>query len=146
MIHEVSSADNTSNKFFFDSVLSGKSPDEEEIASFQGWWVDVRDVAIAHVKAIEVEEAGCSRFIASADNFAWKEWCTYSSKLRMNDSSTLTYSSVDIVDYLKLPGDSAAGKGKAKQGDAIKFKLELNNSKAKNILGASFLSPYNKDI
>ena len=74
-IHEISALDqlNTSNKFFFDSVLTGKNP--QELADFQGWWVDVRDVSLAHVKAIEVEEAGGSRFIINSDNYVWKEWC-----------------------------------------------------------------------
>ena len=83
MLHEISSTEqlNTSNKFFYDSVLSGKT-NPEDVESFQAWWVDVRDVSIAHVKAIEVEEAGGSRFITSTGNFIWQDWCKSSLKLR----------------------------------------------------------------
>jgi nucleoside-diphosphate-sugar epimerase len=33
-------------------------------------WVDVRDVALAHVRAIEVPEAGGQRFFVTAGHFA----------------------------------------------------------------------------
>ena len=76
MLHEISSAEqlNTSNQIFYDSVLSGKKK-PEDLEAFQGQWVDVRDVSIAHVKAIEVEGGGGSRFITSAEGFVWQDWC-----------------------------------------------------------------------
>ncbi|KAL4784005.1 NAD(P)-binding protein [Aspergillus varians] len=36
-------------------------------------WVDVRDVALAHVRAIEVEEAGAQRFFLTAGNYSNKD-------------------------------------------------------------------------
>lgn len=36
-------------------------------------WVDVRDVALAHVRAIEVEEAGGQRFFVTAGYFSNKD-------------------------------------------------------------------------
>lgn len=36
-------------------------------------WVDVRDVALAHVRAIEVPEAGGQRFFVTAGHFTNKE-------------------------------------------------------------------------
>lgn len=36
-------------------------------------WVDVRDVALAHVRAIEVSEAGGERFFVTAGFFSNKE-------------------------------------------------------------------------
>lgn len=36
-------------------------------------WVDVRDVALAHVRAIEVAEAGGQRFFVTAGHFANKD-------------------------------------------------------------------------
>lgn len=76
MLHEISSTDqlNTSNKVFYDSVLSGKKK-PEELEEFSGNWVDVRDVSDAHVKAIEVEGAGGNRFIINTSGFIWQEWC-----------------------------------------------------------------------
>lgn len=39
-------------------------------------WVDVRDTADGHVRALEVPEAGGQRFILSASTFIWQDWCT----------------------------------------------------------------------
>ena len=77
MVHEISSPEqlNTSNHIFYESVLSGKKK-PEELEAFQAEWVDVRDVSIAHVKAIEVESAGGNRFITSTGGFVWQDWCT----------------------------------------------------------------------
>lgn len=36
-------------------------------------WVDVRDVALAHVRAIEVEQAGGKRFFVTAGYFSNKD-------------------------------------------------------------------------
>ncbi|GFF34466.1 putative NADPH-dependent methylglyoxal reductase GRP2 [Aspergillus udagawae] len=58
---------NTSNALFRDMILgkmrSGITPN-----SFQ--WVDVRDVALAHVRAIEVPEAAGQRFLAAAGPYS----------------------------------------------------------------------------
>lgn len=37
-------------------------------------WVDVRDVAEAHVRALLKQEAGGHRIIVSAGNHNWQEW------------------------------------------------------------------------
>lgn len=58
---------NTSNAFFRD-VITGSMKDGVPANSFQ--WVDVRDVALAHVRAIEVPEAGGKRFLAAAGPYS----------------------------------------------------------------------------
>lgn len=71
MLHDVASpaALNTSVRDFYDTVLRGtKTP--EQLATFHDSWVDVRDVADAHVNALERPEAGGQRFIVSAGEFS----------------------------------------------------------------------------
>ena len=80
ILHEIPSPSelNTSSKDWFDAVVKHtKTP--EQLAAFQGSWVDVRDISLAHVKAIEVPEAGGNRFIISSGNFVWQDWCKYPS-------------------------------------------------------------------
>jgi nucleoside-diphosphate-sugar epimerase len=56
---------NTSNATILDWLTGNKKQsDIPEIAGFN--WVDVRDVALAHVRALTVEEAGGERFIVGA--------------------------------------------------------------------------------
>lgn len=58
---------NTSNAVFSDMIL-GKMESGIHPRSFQ--WVDVRDVALAHVRAIEVPEAAGQRFLAAAGPYS----------------------------------------------------------------------------
>ncbi|KAJ7490833.1 D-lactaldehyde dehydrogenase [Mycena latifolia] len=39
-----------------------------------GCWVDVRDLALAHVRALQKEEAGGERIIIAAGAFTWQDW------------------------------------------------------------------------
>ncbi|KAH6661835.1 dihydroflavonol-4-reductase [Halenospora varia] len=57
---------NTSNTIFRD-MMQGKMKSGITASSF--FWVDVRDVALAHVRAIEVPEAAGKRFLAAAGPF-----------------------------------------------------------------------------
>ena len=70
IIHEVTDEGslNTSCALFLNVLKGGVS--DEGIAKSAGCWVDVRDLAEAHVRAIQVEEAGRSRYILSAG------WCS----------------------------------------------------------------------
>lgn len=64
----------TSMSMFYEALLS-KTKSPEELASTSGGWVDVRDVADGHVRALEVPEAGGQRFILSSGMFIWQDWC-----------------------------------------------------------------------
>ncbi|KAL3481686.1 dihydroflavonol-4-reductase [Aspergillus californicus] len=57
---------NTSNAIFRD-IITGKYRDAIPPGGFR--WVDVRDVALAHVRALEVPEAAGKRLIADAGTF-----------------------------------------------------------------------------
>ena len=45
------------------------------VGAFLGNFIDVRTVADAHVKAIQVAEAAGNRFIISAGPFSWQDAC-----------------------------------------------------------------------
>ncbi|KAG4435788.1 hypothetical protein IFR05_008732 [Cadophora sp. M221] len=64
---------NTSNTVFRD-MIQGKMKLSIPQNSFQ--WVDVRDVALAHVRAIEVPEAAGKRFLAVAGPYNNAEMAT----------------------------------------------------------------------
>lgn len=75
IVHYLNSLDalNTSNQRTRD-FLQGKY---KEVIPDTGvvLWIDVRDVALAHVKAIEVPEAAGLRFFATAGKFSNKHIC-----------------------------------------------------------------------
>ncbi len=77
MIHEVTTVDslNTSSRFWYNAIvkedLNGYSP-------LTGQGMDgsmFRDVATAHVRAMEVPSAGGERIIVSAGSWVWQDWC-----------------------------------------------------------------------
>lgn len=73
IVHYLNSLDaiNTSNQRMR-NIIQGQM--KEKIApSGTFLWVDVRDVALAHVRAIEVPEAGGQRFFITAGYFSNKE-------------------------------------------------------------------------
>lgn len=73
IVHYLNSLEaiNTSNQRMR-NIIQGQM--KEKIApSGVFLWVDVRDVALAHVKAIEVPEAGGQRFFVTAGHFSNKE-------------------------------------------------------------------------
>lgn len=77
VLHEVSSpsALNFSAGMFYDVLFTNKKS-LAELEGTRGSWVDVRDVAEGHVRALEVPAAGGQRFILSGGTFIWQDWCT----------------------------------------------------------------------
>lgn len=72
-VHYLNSLDalNTSNQRIR-NIITGKCKDEiPDTGTYI--WVDVRDLALAHVKAIEVSEAANKRFFITAGYFSNKE-------------------------------------------------------------------------
>ncbi|KAF7337332.1 D-lactaldehyde dehydrogenase [Mycena sanguinolenta] len=70
IIHDISSPEalNTSARSMYRAFT------EPEASSGGGCWIDVRDLALAHVRALEKEEAGGERIIIAAGAFAWQHW------------------------------------------------------------------------
>jgi len=118
IIHDVPSPDklNTSVNNFL-QVLKGAKTDEE-LAQSAGCWVDVRDVADAHVKAIQVEAASGRRFIASAGPFTMQ----------------------DMLDTLSSEEFSKSRKGVPGAGKSAKHPVVYNSNAAKTVLGIEFIS------
>jgi len=75
VLHEVSTPEtlNGSMKNWFQSVFRN-SLDVKELGVQGGDWVDVRDLAEAHVLAIEKEKAGGERLIISEGPCMWQDW------------------------------------------------------------------------
>ncbi|KAJ5094433.1 ketoreductase [Penicillium angulare] len=72
-IHAPKSQDalNTSNLHFLMLMHGGW---KEKLPPTGTWlWVDVQDIALAHLRAMEVSEAGGKRFFITADHFEMKE-------------------------------------------------------------------------
>ena len=88
-------------------------------------WVDVRDVALAHVKAIEVSEAGGQRFFVTAGYFSNKE----------------------IADVIRDTHPQLASKlpPKDAHSDLPKDIYAIDNSKSKNVLGLEY-RPFKETI
>jgi len=81
IIHQVDSPEsiNTSVGGFF-TWMEGKHK-QEELPAPAGTYVDVRDVALAHVRALMVPEAGGHRFICSPSAISGNDYCVVIKKL-----------------------------------------------------------------
>ena len=62
-------------QFYFGALAENLSPPpESEFSKINLAYVDVRDVALAHVRALEIEEAGGKRFILNDQATNWEDW------------------------------------------------------------------------
>ncbi|KAK5177481.1 methylglyoxal reductase (NADPH-dependent) gre2 [Exophiala sp. CCFEE 6388] len=73
VVHDLNSLDNlnTSNQRIRD-FIQGKCTDDVLPPTGTFLWTDVRDLALAHVRAIEVPEAGGKRFLVTAGLYSMK--------------------------------------------------------------------------
>ncbi|KIJ56201.1 hypothetical protein M422DRAFT_219369 [Sphaerobolus stellatus SS14] len=116
-LHDVPSASslNTSLVNLHALIKGEKEPSGEP----GGNWVDVRDLAEAHVKALTVEEAGGNRFIIGAGSFATQ----------------------DLLDAIHAKGDPALAsvpKGQPGSGKDAVHPILMDASKSKNVLGLKY--------
>ncbi|KAG8786392.1 methylglyoxal reductase (NADPH-dependent) gre2 [Ceratobasidium sp. 428] len=121
-LQEVTNLDqlNHSSKAFY-SILSGKS--RELTPASVHIWVDVRDVAKAHLAAIETPEAGNNRFLVSEGTYNMGQlsdfiWTNYPERARAKD----------------IP------KSTPKDRDPPEGRYYPDNSKSKKILGLQYNS------
>lgn len=82
-------------------------------------WVDVRDVALAHVKAIEVAEAGGKRFFTTAGFLSNKDLVGAIRETQPKYASN-------------LPDYGEVGE--------VSYEYEIDNSRVRNVLGIQFKS------
>lgn len=120
IVHYLNSLDaiNTSNARMRD-IVQGQMKDK--IAPTGTYlWVDVRDVALAHVRAIEVSEAGGKRFFVVAGYFSNKE---------IVDAVRETHPELEP----KLPSKDI-------ESDFPKNIFEIDNNRSKEVLGLKYRS------
>ncbi|KAH8705235.1 hypothetical protein BGW36DRAFT_392907 [Talaromyces proteolyticus] len=105
-------------------LVSGANKQAVPPTRFWGW-VDVRDVARAHVRALEVAGAAGQRFLITAGRYSYQE----------------------IVDLLsnseRIPKDvleNTLPRGTPGKGYAGDFVYEVENEKSKNVLGMKYHS------
>ena len=65
----------TSMSFFYKAIFC-KLAVNGDMGSMQGEWIDVRDLAEGHARALEIPEAGGERFILSSGLWIWQDWRT----------------------------------------------------------------------
>lgn len=103
-LHAVTDAPslNQSVKDWFNTVVTG-GKDNNFLTTAGGCWVDVRDIALAHVKAIKTPEASEQRVIISAGPFKWQDWVNSARKVHPKiaegDLSYDPSAAVHFVDY-----------------------------------------------
>ncbi|PBK61525.1 D-lactaldehyde dehydrogenase [Armillaria solidipes] len=121
-IHDASSLDslNESARVWYSIVAKadsgGKSP--EFLATQGSAWIDVRDLAEGHVRALEIPAAGDERIIISAGPFVWQDWIDTANAL----------SPSPIPSHTLPKGVPGAGKG-------AKYPVDYDTAKEKRILG-----------
>ena len=119
IVHHLSSLAslNTSNERIRD-LIQGKYKDGLPPTNVY-LWVDVRDVALAHVRAIEVAEAGGKRFFTTAGYFSNKQLADIIRETHAELASKLPENAVDDT-----PADI----------------YQYNNSLVRQVLGIQFRS------
>jgi len=123
IVHALDSLDNmnTSNQRIL-SAAQGKFKDEIPPSGVH-LWVDVRDVAEAHVAAFEKPDAANKRFFVTAGYFSNKELCQIIKK--------------NFPDFKDLPSDSTPG-GDYPEGTPEKGLYTYNNKRSIDILGLKY--------
>lgn len=114
---------NTSNKRMKDFVQGNLKDQLPPTGTF--FYVDVRDVALAHVKAIEVPAAGGKRFFVTAGYFTNKD---------VADAIRQTHPQLE----LKLPPKDAPS-------DLPSPIYGFDNSRSRELLGLKY-TPWNKTV
>jgi nucleoside-diphosphate-sugar epimerase len=96
IVHYLNSLDslNTSNERIRD-FIQGKVTDDVLPPTGTFLWIDVRDLALAHVRAIEVPEAGGNRFFVTAGAFSNKTVVDFIRETHPELSSKLPENPID---------------------------------------------------
>jgi len=129
VLHDVKAVKslNTSMLLWYNTVVLGKSLDT--VVGQSSSWVDVRDLAVAHVKALEKDAAGGERIIISSAPFIWQDWIK------------AAHSSSPLFPHWHPAGDPAL------KIDTV-YMLDYDTTKADKLLGMEYrdMAESTKDI
>lgn len=121
VVHHLNALDslNTSNERIRD-FIQGKQKEEKDLPVTPiPIWIDVRDLALAHVKAIETPDAGGKRFFVVSSEY-------------FSNRDILNIIRKHFPEYAdKLPAESVKG------GEAPEF-AKIDNLRVKGLLGQDF--------
>lgn len=100
-------------------------------------WVDVRDIGIAHVRALQKPKAGGQRIIISGSptGFVWQEFGMCSPHPFFSRTSALTSPPVSIAH--KIDPSLRAGDAEYKPGTA-RYLWNFDNVKSRHVLGLEY--------
>ncbi|KAI0690439.1 NAD(P)-binding protein [Cytidiella melzeri] len=118
VLHEVDKVENlnTSAADWYNTIIKG-TKDHAALVAGGTEWIDVRDVAAAHVLALQKEEAGGERIIISSGKWLWQDWV----------------STAHAIDNSLSAGNTAHDPSKAV------YMTQYDVSKAKRILGLKYI-------
>ncbi|KII86215.1 hypothetical protein PLICRDRAFT_114782 [Plicaturopsis crispa FD-325 SS-3] len=124
VLHQVDSPSslNESMRDWFHTVLQEVPPAKLKLGS---GWIDVRDLATAHVLALEKSEAGGGRIVVSAGSFLWQDWLDAANAL----------SPPPLGAYTLPKGTPGAGKA-----PGVLPPMFYDTSKASRVLGLTYRS------
>ncbi|KAL4259848.1 NAD(P)-binding domain superfamily protein [Pleurotus pulmonarius] len=131
VIHEVASrqALNTSSAHLLGVLLtpsgSPNAMSTEALTTTGSSWIDVRDLAEAHTRALERAEAGGERMIVCVEPFVWQDWIDAAQSL----SPPVT-----------LPPQHQLAVGVPGGGKNAIHKIRFDTSKSARILGINYRS------
>lgn len=148
IIHEVSSpaALNTSSGDWYNSVVRpdmGGKP-LNQIALVGNAWIDIRDVALAHVLALQKEKAGGERLIILKGDFSYQDFSKFGPFLDFNrvyrspincDTSFFLVDAANALSPSPIPSHTDLPKGNPGAGKISKPIFPYDASKAPKILG-----------
>jgi nucleoside-diphosphate-sugar epimerase len=104
-----------------------------------GCWIDIRDLALAHVRALKKEEAGGERIIITAGAFSWQDWRTYII-LFPHPPHVLPHESLTPHPVAAAPPSSKYLKGTPGAGKDAVHLLRYKNEKSIRIPGLEYRS------
>ncbi|KAI0776384.1 NAD(P)-binding protein [Irpex lacteus] len=121
-LHEVTKPENlnTSLAGLWVAVFTDQKS-KEELTAPQGSWVDVRDIADAHVLALQKEEAAGQRIIIAEGSFTWQQWVRAAHQIDPTIPDR-------IPDY-EHPKD-------------LVYPISVDNTKSKQLLGLKYTDKY----
>ena len=98
-------------------------------------WVDVRDVGLAHLLALQKQEAGGERIIISSGAWTWQDWGTHICAL---SSHIPTNNPCPLVDAARKVEPSLPAGNTSYDAKSAVYMVRYDASKSARILGLKF--------